>query len=226
MKVLLVEDDETIGAALQRGLSARGYHVDWYRTGHPALDASPADLVLLDLGLPDVDGVQVCRELRARRPDAVIVMLTARDAEPDVVLGLDAGADDYLVKPVRLAELDARLRAHLRRVPAVDGTRRRLGDLVLDTAARRVELDGAEVALRAKEYDLLARLAAEPGVAVSRDTLMADVWDEHWYGSTKTLDVHVATLRRRLAEAAGQRAVPVIVTLRGHGYRLDTPGIA
>jgi DNA-binding response OmpR family regulator len=229
-RLLLVEDDETIGHVLQTSLTAHGHDVTWARSGRGGLHEAgrgPLDLVLLDLGLPDLDGVAVCRELRATQPDAVVVILTARDEEMDVVIGLEAGADDYLTKPIRLAELHARIRAHLRR--SEFGSRNggnepaKLGDLVLDTASRRVTLGGAELALRTKEYELLVRLAAEPGVAVSRETLMADVWDEHWFGSTKTLDVHVAALRRRLSENYDGGALPVIVTLRGHGYRLDPP---
>ena len=231
-RLLLVEDDDTIGQALTTSLGAHGHEIGWERTGRGALrwaEAEPVDLVVLDLGLPDLDGVAVCRELRARRPDAVIVMLTARDEEMDVIIGLEAGADDYLTKPVRLAELHARLRAHLRRSAAAPqpSAPTALGDLVIDTAGRRVTVRGREVPLRTKEFDLLARLAAEPEHAVSRDALMCDVWDKHWFGSTKTLDVHVAAVRRRLAEVsdavAGAR-VPQIVTLRGHGYRLETPG--
>ena len=189
--------------------------------------AEPFDLVLLDLGLPDLDGVAVCRELRKAQFNAVIVILTARDEEMDVIIGLEAGADDYLTKPIRLAELHARIRAHLRRVdsagrPEPSG-RAALGDVVIDTASRRVTLAGTELPLRAKEYELLARLAAQPGVAVSRDTLMADVWEENWFGSTKTLDVHVAALRRQLGQGTDGAVVPKIVTLRGHGYRLDVP---
>ena len=226
----VVEDDETIGDALHTSLRSHGYEVQWERTGRGALAAGarPVDLVLLDLGLPDLDGVEVCRRLRALQPAAVMVMLTARTDEMDVVVGLEAGADDYLTKPVRLAELHARIRAHLRRdaaAVAVDVPAAPIGDLLVDPAARRVTLAGQEVAMRAKEFDLLARLAAEPDRAVSRETLMADVWDENWFGSTKTLDVHVAAVRRKLAEAADGTPdrVPAIVTLRGHGYRLETP---
>jgi DNA-binding response OmpR family regulator len=153
-----------------------------------------------------------------------MVILTARTDEMDVVVGLEAGADDYLTKPVRLAELHARLRAHLRRgtSSAAPGAAA-VGDLIVDTARRRVTVREHEIVLRAKEFDLLARLAAEPEIAISRETLMSDVWDEHWFGSTKTLDVHVAALRRRLAEFADDGVLPQIVTLRGHGYRLEVP---
>jgi DNA-binding response OmpR family regulator len=227
--LLVVEDDETIGSLLRDGLSADGHEVTWARGGRSALrDATLTrfDLVLLDLGLPDLDGVEVCRELRVRQPGCVIVMLTARKDEMDVVVGLEAGADDYLTKPFRLAELRARVHAHLRRGPTRTSREQpveSVGDLTVDTAARRVQLGGVEVSLRAKEFDLLARMAADPGVALSRETLMSDVWDEHWSGSTKTLDVHVAALRRRLDDAAAAHgSAPVrITTLRGHGYRLE-----
>lgn len=225
-RLLVVEDDETIGGVLASSLGAHGHEVSWQRTGREALasaEETDFNLVLLDLGLPDLDGIEVCRRLRARLPATVLVILTARTDEMDVVVGLEAGADDYLTKPVRLGELLARIRAHLRRAgPAAPGTRpARIGDLLVDTASRRVTVSGHELALRAKEFDLLARLAATPGVAVSRQTLMTEVWDEHWYGPTKTLDVHVAALRRRLASVAEKGAVPRIVTLRGHGYRLE-----
>jgi DNA-binding response OmpR family regulator len=226
-RILLVEDDSTIGEVLTSSLRSHGHDVVWARTGVSALTRSsqfPVDLVLLDLGLPDLDGVEVCRQLRRLQPGCVLVMLTARSTEMDVVVGLEAGADDYLVKPVRLAEFHARIRAHLRRsdggpsAPAV----REVGDLVVDLASRRVTVAGREIPLRPKEFDLMARLAAEPEVAQSRERLMAEVWDEHWFGSTKTLDVHVAALRRKIREhaAAGDR-VPRIVTVRGHGFRLE-----
>ncbi|GAA4214328.1 response regulator transcription factor [Actinocatenispora rupis] len=229
-RLLVVEDDATIGGLLEPGLRAHGHEVRWVRSGQDALSAAASaefDLVLLDLGLPDLDGVEVCRRLRAAQPGSVLVILTARREEMDVVVGLEAGADDYLTKPFRFAELLARIRAHLRRgapAPSQEPALR-VGELVVDTAARRVTLAGTEVMLRAKEFDLLARLAEEPGVAVSRERLMSDVWDENWFGSTKTLDVHMAAVRRRLSDAEHERGdgttAPRITTLRGRGYRME-----
>jgi DNA-binding response OmpR family regulator len=222
-RILVVEDDEVIGTGLRRALEAQGYAATWSPTGADALrDAatSPPDLVVLDLGLPDVDGVEVCRRLRANHPDATILALTARTAEIDAVVTLDAGADDYVTKPFRLAELLARIRAHLRRRPAGDnGERLVLGHLVVDRAARTVTVDGKEVDLRPREFDLLSRLAAEAGRAVGREKIMSDVWDEHWFGSTKTLDMHISALRRKLTDAGDHP--DRITTLRGVGYRLE-----
>lgn len=232
-RILLVEDDPTIGEVLTASLRGHGHEVMWERAAASALARAvelPVDLVLLDLGLPDLDGVEVCRQLRRIQPGCVLIMLTARSAEMDVVVGLEAGADDYLVKPVRLVEFHARIRAHLRRSAGDSSASgvRAVGDLVVDMSRRRVTIAGRELPLRPKEFDLLARLAAQPEVAHSREQLMADVWDEHWFGSTKTLDVHVAALRRKIrgGAAAENRRVPEIVTVRGHGFRLEVDGEA
>jgi DNA-binding response OmpR family regulator len=228
--LLVVEDEEKIGQLLVSALIANGYTVTWRRDGASALAAARSglfDLALLDLGLPDVDGIDVCRALKREQTQCVVVVLTARRAEMDVIEGLESGADDYLTKPFRMTELLARVRAHLRRASVhdfVSGTFTS-GDLTLDPVARRCLIRDVEVALRPKEFDLLARLVAEPGRAVTREALMDDVWDRNWFGSTKTLDVHIATLRHRLTDAADQldppARVPTIATLRGHGYRLD-----
>jgi DNA-binding response OmpR family regulator len=223
-RLLVVEDDTAIAVPLARALAAEGYDVAVAATGSAALDLAldepPPDLVLLDLALPDLDGVDLARRLRELLPQAVVLMLTARAAEVDVVLGLDAGADDYVTKPFGLAELLARVRAHLRRgvvderaAPVV------LGRLTVDMGARLCTVDGRPVALRPRELDLLAELVRRAGEAVSRDDLMATVWDEHWHGSTKTLDVHVSSLRRKLV-AAGEDPAR-ITTLRGYGYRCE-----
>jgi DNA-binding response OmpR family regulator len=230
--VLLVEDDPKIGRLLAEALEAAGHTVRWAAGGADGIAAGhdgSFDLVLLDLGLPDVDGIEVCRSLRRDLRDAVIVILTARRDEMDVIVGLESGADDYLTKPFRLTELLARVRAHLRRGRSWGDSvpdESRHGDLVIAVGTRHCHVRGVAVALRAREFDLLARLVAAGGEAVSRETLMADVWDENWFGSTKTLDVHVASVRRKLDAAAADSGgdVPTITTLRGFGYRLDEPG--
>jgi DNA-binding response OmpR family regulator len=226
IQVLVVEDDPTIGGGLRDTLAAQGYDVDWVTTGAGALaraEAGPPDLVLLDLKLPDIDGVEVCRRLRGAGTARTIVMLTARQDEIDAVIGLDAGADDYVTKPFRLAELLARLRAHVRRLdgggPGNGEAPLTVGDLELDRAARRARLDGTELDLRPKEFDLLALLMAEAGRALTRERIMTEVWDAHWYGSTKTLDMHIAALRRHFGERGDE--VSRITTLRGVGYRLE-----
>lgn len=220
-RILIVEDDDRIGSTLLRALGGSGYDTRWETSGRAAIEAASRDrpdLVLLDLGLPDIDGLEVCRQLHRDDPSLVVVMLTARDEELDIVVGLDAGAVDYITKPFKLAELLARLRAQLRRneVRAFSGGE--LGDLTIDLPARRVWIGGVELALRPKEFELLARLVADAGNAVTREALMADVWDEHWFGSTKTLDFHVAALRRKIDSPGAESR---ITTLRGVGYRYE-----
>jgi DNA-binding response OmpR family regulator len=222
-RLLIVEDDDRIGSSLLRALSSSGYRVTWSKNGRDGLASvisDRPDLVLLDLGLPDIDGLEVCRQIHRSDPTIDVVMLTARDEELDVVVGLDAGAVDYITKPFKLAELLARVRAQLRRAQPRSTGSSTAGDVVVDVDARRVWLAGTELMLRAKEFDLLARLVADAGRAVTRETLMSDVWDEHWFGSTKTLDFHVAALRRKLDTADDASR---ITTLRGVGYRFELP---
>jgi DNA-binding response OmpR family regulator len=218
-RLLVVEDDPTIGSTLVRALGTQGYETSWTRSGHEAVEqAARADLVLLDLSLPDLDGIDVCRAIRRADELLPVIMLTARQSEVDVVLGLDAGAVDYVRKPFSLIELLARVRVHLRPA-ATDAGTFEVGDVRVDPAARRVWVDGREVELRAKELDLLVVLSREAGRAVTRERLMAEVWDEHWFGSTKTLDVTMASLRRKLGERPG--APSRITALRGVGYRFE-----
>jgi DNA-binding response OmpR family regulator len=210
--VLVVEDDDGIATQLVRGLSRAGYRVDHVMTGRAALAWGEPDVMLLDLELPDGDGVQVCRRMR-ERSDAAIIVVTAHGEEPDRVLALDAGADDYLVKPFGLAELQARIRAVLRRVrPGSEVTRH--GPLTVDMRTRRVTISGREVALTPKEFDILECLAADPGRVVSRQEILEAAWDAHWYGPTKVLDVHVAALRKKLGLPS------LIETVYGRGFRL------
>jgi len=213
-----------IGASLSRALGGTGYDVEWARDATSARAAATRlapDLVLLDLGLPDGDGIDVCRQLVAQSPGLPVIMLTARQEEVDLVIGLGAGAVDYVTKPFRLAELLARVAAHLRFARGRDDRRLVAGDIVIDLAAHRAWVGDRELDLRAKEFDLLARLAADAGKMVTREVLMADVWDEHWVGSTKTLDVHLAALRRKLGEAPGTPSR--ITSIRSLGFRLEAP---
>jgi len=220
VRVLLVEDDEPVAQSLRRGLIRYGFEVEWVSTGGAALGhQGPYDVVLLDLGLPDTDGLDVCRALR-ERGDVPIIVISARSDETDRVVGLELGADDYVSKPFGVREVIARIRAVMRRAqprteaaaagPDTYGSR-----LTIDRKAARVRLDGEEVPLAPKEYDLLAFLTEEPGALMSREQIMEAVWDANWFGPTKTLDVHVAALRRKLAGAV------VIEAIRGVGFRLE-----
>jgi len=223
--LLLVEDDERISQPLARMLEAEGFtvrHVDLGEAALAAVREDPPDLILLDLSLPDLDGLEVCRRLRAEYPSLPIVMLTARNEEVDVVVGLDAGADDYITKPFRVAELTARIRSRLRKTnleangandPEV------IGALRIDRAARRAWMNGEEVALAPKEFDLLVLLASHEGETMRRETIMTEVWDENWWGSTRTLDTHVAALRRKLSDTSD--TPERIITVRGIGFRYD-----
>lgn len=215
----MVEDDEAIALGLVRVLEQQGIEARYVAEGRLALQAATPSvgIVVLDLGLPDCDGIGICRDLRRARPDLAILILTARDREIDVVAGLDAGADDYMTKPFRLAELLARIRAHQRRLetsrPTPSG-KIEAGPVSVDVEARRAWVGGGELDLRPKEFDLLALLASRAGRVVTREQIMADVWDTNWFGSTKTLDMHVSSLRQKLPEAT-------IATLRGVGYRFE-----
>ncbi len=221
-RILVVEDDKRIGSTLLRALEGNGYVAAWCQTGAAALESlvDRPDLVLLDLGLPDIDGLELCRQIRTLDGTIEIIILTARDEELDIVIGLDAGAVDYITKPFRLAELSARVRAQLRRNETASFIRTAVGDLTVDLGARRVFIAGAEVELRVKEFDLLARLLADAGQAVTREALMADVWDTNWFGSTKTLDFHISALRRKI-DLPGRESR--VTTLRGVGYRYELP---
>lgn len=215
--MLVVEDDDGIAEPLSDGLRREGFEVRRVATGADALAVTDADLVLLDLGLPDIDGYTVCQQLRARSAVPILV-ISARGAEVDRVVGLELGADDYLVKPFGLRELVARIRAVLRRVGGgmtveVEAVQQ-LGRLVIDRRARRVHADGIEIALSPKEFDLLALLAEDAGAVVSRQQILEEVWDPHWYGPTKTVDVHVASLRKKLGHPEW------IETVRRVGLRL------
>jgi DNA-binding response OmpR family regulator len=218
MRVLLVEDDESIAEPLIDGLARYGIIADHVATGAAALAAAPHDMVLLDLGLPDIDGIEVCRQLR-RTGDVPMIMLTARGDEADRVLGLELGADDYLAKPFSVRELVARMRAVGRRVrtaPA-DNPIRTYGPLAIDTRSRQIRLHGVPVQLAPKEYDLLVLLAADPGAVVDRRHILETVWEPNFFGPGKTLDFHVASLRRKLGDAGW------IENRRGVGFRLVVP---
>ena len=224
--VLVVEDEEDIAVPLMRTLEREGYEVSRASGGAEAVSFAVSNdpaVVILDLGLPDMDGLDVCRQMRAGGYEGGIIMVTARAGELDRVVGLDVGADDYLAKPFGLAELLARVRALLRRSGAPtatdDTTVTTSSGLRIDAASRRVHLNEREIALTAKEFDVLAVLASNHDKVVPRETLMNEVWDQNWYGSTKTLDVTIGRLRSKLEAAdAGEK----VVAIRGVGFRLET----
>jgi len=226
-RVLVVEDEEDIAFPLVRTLEREGYDVHWVDSGQKALDdlsSRHADVVILDLGLPDMDGLEVCRKARDNGYDGAIMIVTARAGELDRVVGLDYGADDYMAKPFGLAELQARVRALLRRTNSGGSSQDQSdsGGLRIDVAARRVFSGNDEVPLTGKEFEVLNVLVANKDKVVSRTRLMADVWDENWYGSTKTLDVTIGRLRQKL-ESVGVREK--VVAVRGVGFRLEgSPG--
>ena len=222
-----MEDEEDIAYPLVRTLEREGYAVQWVDTGLGALEVlatDPTDAVLLDLGLPDLDGLEVCRKAREAGYLGAILILTARASEVDRVVGLDYGADDYLAKPFALAELHARIRAMLRRTAGTGfgPDEEAQGALRVDVAARRVYAGAEEVMLTGKEFDVLSILAAQRDKVVSRDRLMAEVWDENWYGSTKTLDVTIGRLRQKLE---GVGVAEKVVAVRGVGFRLEGPRV-
>ena len=216
--LLVVEDDVSIAEPLIRGLERNGFTVTHTPTGAGALNAGAADVVLLDLGLPDLDGTEVCRQLRSRSAVPIIVV-SARTEEFDRVMLLELGADDYLVKPYGLRELVARIRAVARRAAGTNGLSESLtvGALGVDLRTRRATIGSELLDLTPKEYDLLVFLAAEPGTVFTRQRILESVWDPNWYGPTKTLDVHVASLRRKLGDPGW------ITTVRGVGFRLEDP---
>jgi DNA-binding response OmpR family regulator len=222
-RVLLAEDDTAISEPLARALRREGYEVEVRKDGPTALDAGlheGIDLVVLDLGLPGMDGLEVCRRLRTEGHTFPVLVLTARADEVDTVVGLDAGADDYVTKPFRLAELLARVRALLRRgaaaepaaPPATHGVR-------IDVESHRVWMGEEELQLTAKEFDLLRVLVRDAGRVVTRDQLMREVWDTTWWSSTKTLDMHISWLRKKLGDDAANPRF--IATVRGVGFRFE-----
>ena len=216
MKVLVVEDDPAVAEPLLAGLQRNGIDTDHVvYAGQVVPSIAGADVVLLDLGLPDGDGIDVLRDLR-KVSDVPVIIATARGDETDRIVGLELGADDYVVKPYSVRELAARIRAVARR-RRVDSTLE-TGRVVVDRSRHRAMVDGQEVELTAKEFDLLAVLAEEPGRAVTRQELFSRVWDPVWVGTGKTLDVHVASLRKKLGDAS------LVETVRGVGYRLAVDG--
>ncbi|HEV8556685.1 MAG TPA: response regulator transcription factor [Actinophytocola sp.] len=216
MKVLLVDDDEQFAAALAKALRRSGHQVVVAHTAAAALSAGPADLVLLDLGLPDRDGLAICETLR-RRGGPGIIVLSGRTGEADRVAGLRCGADDYLCKPFVFGELAARIEAVLRRVRPRPAGARLVGELHLDLDRHEVRAGGRLIHLNRKEFQILRLLSDRPGVVLSRQQLVAEVWQTHYLSSFHTLDVHIARLRAKLGGSA------VVQAVRGVGYRLTAP---
>jgi DNA-binding response OmpR family regulator len=219
-RLLLAEDDEGIREPLTRALRREDYDVVAVSDGLEAVRRGVEedfDLLVLDIGLPGLDGLEVCRRVRGAHPRLPILILTAQSGELDVVEGLDAGADDYVPKPFRLSELLARVRALLRRAAPAELAAR---GVRADPESRRAWRGDQEVELTAKEFDLLALLLVNAGSVVRRERLMSQVWDENWFGSTKTLDVHMSSLRRKLGDDAAQPEL--ISTVRGVGFRFET----
>ncbi|WP_045822153.1 response regulator transcription factor [Williamsia herbipolensis] len=220
--VLLAEDDEAIAGPLARALTREGYGCEIVTTGPDALERARDnrfELLVLDLGLPEMDGLEVCRRVRAARPQLAVLMLTARTDEVDFVVGLDAGADDYVGKPFRLAELLARVRALLRRKQGVDLVLE-AGDIQLDARGRRVLVGGRDATLANREFDLLRFLMERGGEVVSREEILTEVWGSADLRSSKTLDMHVSWLRRKIGDDQAGRTKR-IVTVRGVGFRFD-----
>jgi two-component system OmpR family response regulator len=221
MRLLIAEDDEKLSAALARGLRGEGYAVDVAGTGEEALLQARVydyDVVILDVMIPEPDGVAVCRTLRQEERWAPVLMLTARDGVNDRILGLDAGADDYLVKPFDFGELVARIRALLRRTPPERPSVLTAGDLELDPAAHQVARDGEQIDLTAREFAVLEYLVRKTGQVVTRTELLDHVWDQNYEGSTNIVDVYVGYIRRKVEEPFGR---PLIRTVRGAGYVVD-----
>ncbi len=220
-RVLLVEDDPDISELLARALRREGYEVDVRSDGHAALEGvrQGPDLVVLDIGLPLMDGLDVCRRLREDGRTVPVIMLTARADELDTVVGLDAGADDYVAKPIRLAELLARVRALLRRSPGDATTTNDTAEVWLDLEGRRAWFRGELLRLTAKEFDLLRVLLREQGRVVTREQLMREVWGTEWYQASKTVDMHISMLRKKFGDDVAQPRF--ISTVRGLGFRFE-----
>jgi heavy metal response regulator len=220
MRILVVEDEAAIAAFVQQGLVETGYAVDLASNGAEALEwvaIAPYDLIVLDVMLPDIDGMAVCAVLRRRRIEVPILMLTARDTVDDRVAGLDSGADDYLVKPFAFAELRARIRALLRREPALKGTVLQVANLTLNTISHEVRRGGQSIALTSKEYSLLELLMRHPNQTLTRKVIAEHIWNYEFDNLSNIIDVHIFTLRRKIDDVWETK---LIHTIRGVGYRL------